>query len=167
MEGGDDGRMDIAAVQALGREEKREFSWKEGRETGRRATEKERERATDRASARGNEGRCLCVWAPDQEPRAGRSERHSWERQPADLMRSWAAHPFLGHWACENPAKPGARGGHMWIYAAYNFRVLELPWSSFIKPRSRPPGGRDGLKVTKSIQIHTHSTAFLAKEHQT
>src|SRR3712207_8908245 len=36
VEGGDDGGMDIAAVQALGREEKREFSWKEGREGGRR-----------------------------------------------------------------------------------------------------------------------------------
>ncbi|KFO25483.1 hypothetical protein H920_13125 [Fukomys damarensis] len=30
VKGGDDGGMDIAAVQALGREEKREFSWKEG-----------------------------------------------------------------------------------------------------------------------------------------
>lgn len=67
MEGGDDGRMDIAAVQALGREEKREFSWKEGRKRGRRATEKERERATDRASAWGTEGRRLGVWVPDQE----------------------------------------------------------------------------------------------------
>lgn len=28
--------MDIAAVQALGREEKREFSWKEGRKEGRK-----------------------------------------------------------------------------------------------------------------------------------
>lgn len=53
VEGGDDGRVDVAAVQALGREEKREFSWKEGRKGGRRAAEKERERATDRASARG------------------------------------------------------------------------------------------------------------------
>ena len=34
VEGGDDGGMDIAAVQALGREEKREFSWKEGRRGG-------------------------------------------------------------------------------------------------------------------------------------
>lgn len=25
----------------------------------------------------------------------------------------------------------------------------------------------EGLKVTKLIQIHTHSTPFLAKEHQT
>lgn len=36
VESGDDGGMDIAAVQALGREEKREFSWKEGREEGRK-----------------------------------------------------------------------------------------------------------------------------------
>lgn len=36
VEGGDDGGMDIAAVQALGREEKREFSWKEGRKGERR-----------------------------------------------------------------------------------------------------------------------------------
>lgn len=36
MKGGDDGGMDIAAVQALGREEKREFSWKEGSGAGRR-----------------------------------------------------------------------------------------------------------------------------------
>lgn len=35
VESGDDGGMDIAAVQALGREEKREFSWKEGRKEGR------------------------------------------------------------------------------------------------------------------------------------
>lgn len=38
---------------------------------------------------------------------------------------------------------------------SYDFRGLELPWGSFIEPRSRPPGGREGLKVTKSIHIHT------------
>lgn len=41
VESGDDGGMDIAAVQALGREEKREFSWKEGRKEGDRQCNRE------------------------------------------------------------------------------------------------------------------------------
>lgn len=65
VEGGDDGGMDIAAVQALGREEKREFSWKEGKEEQR--TEKEQERATHTATTPGRpRGGCLQVWLYDQ-----------------------------------------------------------------------------------------------------
>lgn len=43
VESGDDGGMDIAAVQTLGREEKREFSWKEGRKEGRQGNREEQE----------------------------------------------------------------------------------------------------------------------------
>lgn len=78
VEGGDDGGMDIAAVQALGREEKREFSWKEGRKE---------ERRRNRGGRRKGHGYCrrpgrLSTGASGPGSRAGPgsvSKKHSWE----------------------------------------------------------------------------------------
>lgn len=55
VESGDDGGMDIAAVQALGREEKREFSWKEGRKEGRKTAQQRRSEKGHAAAGRPGE----------------------------------------------------------------------------------------------------------------
>lgn len=122
--------MDIAAVQALGREEKREFSWKEGRKGGRRR---------NREGAREGRGRCH---PPQGDRGAGAStsgsrtkakvwdtpRKHSWETPVGkhgwtagvlNLVRAMAARG--------NPEKPGATGMHICIHFAYHLRGWALP----------------------------------------
>ena len=62
MEGGDDGGMDIAAVQALGREEKREFSWKEGKEDGLARSKDLRTNGKWKWQSSGHLGCCPSFW---------------------------------------------------------------------------------------------------------
>lgn len=104
VEGGDDGGMDIAAVQALGREEKREFSWKEGRKGGRRregegAGEGHRARQPRGPEGlrprqpRGPKGQAPLGLAPGPRTRTGTvPKEHSWQM----WMDSWGAYPLGG-----------------------------------------------------------------------
>lgn len=70
VEGGDDGGMDIAAVQALGREEKREFSWKEGREAGRRRNREGARKDGRQGQRPGDRGRAPLRLAPGPRTRS-------------------------------------------------------------------------------------------------
>lgn len=134
VEGGDDGGMDIAAVQALGREEKREFSWKEGRrEGGDGAAEEEQagprplQQAGDRVATRApaptrGQGQLGSLWITP----AGHTEG-----QLAPYPRAWR---FLSVRDSQGPGK----GTHA------------------LAPRPRPfcgPGGSQGGGST-----HTGST---------
>ena len=80
VEGGDDGGMDIAAVQALGREEKREFSWKEERKGGRKTAQQRRSKKgpQTRPVPGGDRGQAPLRLAPGPRTRSG-SENHSWQ----------------------------------------------------------------------------------------
>lgn len=96
MEGGDDGGMDIAAVQALGREEKREFSWKEGKEEQR--TEKEQERATHAATTPGNRG--VGASMSGSRPKAKvwyTPKKHSWDIPVGNTDGQLGCSPLWGH----------------------------------------------------------------------
>lgn len=113
--------MDIAAVQALGREEKREFSWKEGRKRGRHATEKERERAPDRARAGGPRAGA-CASGPRTKHQGWESEAPR-ECQPAHVMLTLSRATR----ACENPENPQVgEGTYGYIFLWFQGRGVTL-----------------------------------------